>query len=96
MEPAQEFNESNLIMNAPASMPECKDLLVWKGNQQDGTPVIISKWTPNEKELDALNNGESIYLYIVGQTMPPVSLCAVNPFYYLDNTPEIYKENKTN
>ena len=91
MSPAEEFVESNKTFLAPEDMPECQPLKVWQGNQQDGTPVIISKWKPSEADLIELNNGGFIYQYIIGTSLPPTHLCCENPFYYQDNPPEIYK-----
>lgn len=93
MNPALTFDEANCIMKAPESMPDCMDLKTWRGNQQDGTPVVISKFQPSKEDLEELNRGGSIYLYVIGVSMPPVSLQTENPFYYLDNPPEIYKQH---
>jgi hypothetical protein len=94
MLPNEDFVEANQLMKKPQSMPECMDLKVWKGNQQDGTPVIISKWKPSKEDLEELNKGGDVYLYIIGNGMPPVSLQCNNPFYFLDNPPGIYKKSE--
>lgn len=88
------FPEANIKMIAPESMKDtCKSVSAWKGNQQDGTPCFILKIKPSLKDLKELvENDGSLYLYIIGEQMPPVSLQVENPFFYEDNIPEIYKK----
>lgn len=76
------FDESNFTFTKPKGWTDeqCSDLPVFRGKYEDGTPVIISYWKPNKEDLDAMNNGEGIYLSIVGEGMPPVSLFTENPF----------------
>lgn len=78
-----DFKEANFTFIKPSNMTdeECGDLRVFKGKyEQDGTPVIISKWQPSKEDIEAINRGEGIYLSIVGHGMPPVSLFTENPF----------------
>ena len=66
-----DFDESNFTYTAPLNMDNCDDLKVYKDDSQ-----IISCWemTPEEK-ISALFYGR-VWLYIIGQAMPPVSLVA--------------------
>lgn len=88
MIPSEQFDESNMIHKAPENMPECLDLKTFVGVQNDGNSVVVSKWSPTKEELEELNNGGSVYLHIIGNSMPPVSLQCFNPFYNLDTIPE--------
>jgi len=76
------FPEQNFTFGKPADMTDeqCSSLSVWKGKDQNGFPVIISKWMPSKEDIDAINNGEGIYLTITGHGMPPVSIQTENPF----------------
>lgn len=96
MEPAIEFNEANTVLKSPPSMGDkCLDLHVWKGKQQDGTPVIISKFKPSIQDLQELvNNDGCIYVYIIGEQMPPIQIQTQYPFYASDNPPDIYKDKE--
>lgn len=40
----------------------------------DGLPVMVSAWTPTPDELDRLNRGEPVYLWVYGHMHPPVAL----------------------
>jgi len=78
----KDFTEANFTFNKPSSMTdeECASLRVYRGNTSDGVPVIISKWQPSKEDIDAINNGEGIFVYITGTGMPPISLTTENPF----------------
>lgn len=77
-----EFPEQNFTFTKPADMTDeqCSSLSVWRGKDQAGTPVIISKWQPSYEDIQAINNGEGIYLMITGVGLPPVSLQTESPF----------------
>jgi hypothetical protein len=76
------FDAANIVFTKPKGWEDeaCGDLPVFKGNDSDGNPVIISKWQPSKEDIDAINNGQGIYLSICGTGMPPVSLFTENPF----------------
>lgn len=78
------FPEQNFTFTKPKGWTneQCSDLNVWRGNDTEGNPQIISYWKPSKEDLDALNNGGGIYLNICGSGMPPVSLQTENPFVY--------------
>ena len=77
-----DFKEANFTFNKPSDMTDeqCSSLRVFKGQYSDGMPCIISKWQPNKEDIEAINNGEGIYLSITGHGMPPVSIFTENPF----------------
>lgn len=79
MEPIN-FKNANFTYTAPNDMPECKDLVVYKGKDMAGYPVIISKWQLSKEDLEYLNKTGTIYLQITGNGMPPVSLFVEDPF----------------
>ncbi len=78
-----EFPEKNFTYIKPNSMTdeECGSLDVWRGDSQ-GTPIIISKWMPNKEDIEAINAGSGIWVSVVGQRMPPISLYTEIPFLY--------------
>jgi hypothetical protein len=42
-------------------------------------PFMISAWEPTPYELELLNKGASIHLYVQGKTHPVVSVCVGDP-----------------
>lgn len=76
------FEESNFTFTKPSSMTdeECADLPVFKGHDADGYPVIISCWKFSKEDLEEIERSGCIYLQIIGNGMPPVSLYTENPF----------------
>jgi hypothetical protein len=71
------FKESNTIFRRPDSMTEeeCGDLHV-----HNTGGALISKWEPTEEERKAIANGAPVYLWVIGQVQPPVSLQVESPF----------------
>jgi hypothetical protein len=80
-----EFKESNLVLSKPMDMTDeqCMPLSVWKGNCDDGTPEIISCWKLSKEDLEEINKTGTVWLRIVGQGMPPVTLQTETPFIQL-------------
>jgi hypothetical protein len=76
------FNGSNFVFTKPKDMTDeqCMDLPVFRGNDADGMPVIISCWKFSKEDLELIKETGEIYLSITGQGMPPVSLFTENPF----------------
>lgn len=72
---------NNAVLGAPAGWDQeqlpCSALPVTR-TEWDGVPAVVSFWKPTAEELALLAAGGSVALWIVGQTMPPVSL-AVEP-----------------
>jgi hypothetical protein len=52
----------------------CGHLWVRFAVTSDGLPLVQSAWEPTPKELEALNQGASVILEIVGNGMPAVAL----------------------
>lgn len=77
-----EFDQANFTFTKPANMTdeECASLPVFKGQDTNGLPVIISKWRFNKEDLEIIAETGEIWLQIVGDGMPPVSLYTENPF----------------
>ncbi len=77
-----EFPQKNFTFQKPTTMTDeqCSSLDVFKGNDDNGQSVIISKWMPNKEDIEAINRGEGVWLWIVGEGMPPVILDTENPF----------------
>jgi hypothetical protein len=82
---AVEFKESNCVFGKPVDMTDeqCLPLSVWRGNCDDGTPEIISCWKLSKEDLEEINKTGTIWLRIIGQGMPPVSLQTETPFIQL-------------
>lgn len=80
-----EFKEQNKIFHKPADMTdeECQSLNVWQGKDQAGFPNIISCWKLTEEELKTVNETGVVWLTIVGNGMPPVSVSGIYPFVEL-------------
>lgn len=68
---------NNAVLGAPkgwnqAEMP-CNALPITR-TDIDGRPAIVSFWRPTAEELQQLASGAFVALWIVGASMPPVSL----------------------
>jgi hypothetical protein len=85
MMPSVDFPEANFTFSKPKDMTDeqCMPLHVWRGNDQDGFPLIISKWSLSAEDLEEIKKTGSIYLIITGIGMPPVSLRVETPFVKL-------------
>ena len=68
---------NNAVLGAPKGWDQsqlpCSALPITR-TDMDGLPAVVSFWKPTADELKALNAGQSVALWIVGGTMPPVSL----------------------
>lgn len=75
------FEGSNFTYKKPEGMSDdqCGDLPVFRGTDPAGTPVIISCWTFSYEDLQEIAKTGRIYLSIVGNAMPPVSLFTEKP-----------------
>lgn len=80
------FPEQNKVYTKPSDMTDeqCGSLSTFEGMDADGFPIIISKWMPSKEDIEAINNGEGIYLQITGRGMPPVCLYTENPFVQIE------------
>jgi hypothetical protein len=68
---------NNGVLGAPARWDQgelpCGALPITR-TEHCGQPVIASYWRPTPEELVLLNAGAPVALWVIGQTMPPVSL----------------------
>lgn len=63
----------------PEETGDCAHLAICDIPLSDGTPSMLSVWEPTPDELERLAAGAQVYLTIVGQGHPPVSLGVGNP-----------------
>lgn len=73
----QRFAEANIVMRRPAGTAEeeCGAIHAYRDAER-----IITCWRPTPAELVKINLGEPVWLYVIGQGMPPVCVTAQNPF----------------
>lgn len=76
------FPESTHCLSRPIGMTEdqCEPLSVANAVVPDGSQVVISCWKLTTDELREFMQTGRVWLVVVGQTMPPVSLTTINPF----------------
>lgn len=79
---ASAFDEENTVLGKPDSMTadECDPLSVWRGNLDNGQPVIISCWKMSALELAEVNRTGRVWLVVWGDAMPPVCPLGTSPF----------------
>lgn len=63
------------ILGAPDSEPNCHALEITDAHQ-NGMPVMVSAWEPTDEEIEAIKNGERVWLIIYGRSHPMVSITA--------------------
>lgn len=76
------FDESNHVLGRPVDMTddECDPLSVAIVQFADGIPGVVSCWKLTQDEVDEFTRTGRIWLTVLGATMPPVSVSAINPF----------------
>jgi hypothetical protein len=81
MEPT-DFPQANDYLAKPADMTEeeCNGLKVFRGHDESGLPVIISRWTPTEAERESISRGDPVWLWVIGNHHPPINIQTENPF----------------
>jgi hypothetical protein len=82
------FDESNTFLGPPAGMTEDEvySLSIWRGNDTQHRPTVISCWKLTKEELEEINRTGRVWLGVLGVTMPPVWLTTVKPFRNLTDT----------
>lgn len=81
----ERFAQKNFTFTKPEGMTEeqCGDLEVWRGNVPlpggQIYPAIISCWRLSPEELAEVNKTGVVWLEIISNGMPPVSLNGFNP-----------------
>lgn len=71
---AVDFPQTNCTFVMPKEM-EGNDLRVFNDGKQ-----IISAWRPTPQELVRLNMGEPLFLFVIGQVVPPMGMQVGSPF----------------
>jgi len=81
------FPEKNFVYTKPEGWTDeqCGDLDVYKGqvaiDEKGNTAhTIISCWQPSKEDIEAINQGKPIFLFITAIGQPPVSMSTENPF----------------
>ena len=72
-----EHPSNNAVLGAPAGWDQSAlpcDALAVTRDVVDGVPCVVSFWKPSDAELATLQAGGSVALWVVGETMRPVSL----------------------
>jgi hypothetical protein len=68
---------NNGVLGAPEGWDQgelpCAALAIAR-TETGGHPVMASYWVPTPDELVLLNAGAPVALWVIGQTMPPVTL----------------------
>jgi hypothetical protein len=68
---------NNGVLGAPVGWNQdelpCGALPITR-TEVEGMPAVVSYWTPTPEEMAALNAGAPLALWVIGSTMPPVSL----------------------
>jgi hypothetical protein len=87
---ASAFDEENGVLHPPPGMSvdDCTVLSVCRTRTQDGTPIVISCWKPTPEEWAEMKRTGRVWLYVWGQTMPPVALSGHDPFKPSPENPE--------
>jgi hypothetical protein len=76
------FEHSNSVLGPPPGVSEddVRSLNVWQGIAGGTQPVVISCWKPTKDELEEIARTGRVYLYVYGQTMPPVAIESKDPW----------------
>lgn len=76
------FDESNHVLGRPpgTTAEQCDPLSVWVGKCEDGLPRVISCFKLTKEELQEINRTGRVWLFVMGQTMPPVALQTAHPW----------------
>ncbi len=79
---AASFPQANTVLDPPPGMTldDCTVLNVWRGITPDNIPVVVSCWKPSKEELEQIQKTGRVWLWVWGQTMPPVALDVDHPF----------------
>lgn len=76
------FPQKNFVFTKPQGWSEeqCQDLPVYRGRDQNGNPIVISKWKLDDAEIEKINETRSVYMMCVSDYIPPASLHVHSPF----------------
>lgn len=76
----QDFDEANTTLESPASvdeddvggLPALQGSVTLPSGQQ--LPALVSRWSPTDREREAIANGDDVYLHVLGTRHPSVML----------------------
>lgn len=72
-----QHSSNNAVLGAPAGWDQgelpCGALPITR-TEVEGKPAVVSYWKPTAEELAELVAGGAVVLWVIGATMPPVSL----------------------
>lgn len=76
------FDEENAVLDPPRGMStkECDTISIWRGELENGIPVVVSCWKVTKEELEEIHRTGRVWLFVMGRSMPPVSLFTAHPF----------------
>lgn len=68
---------NNAVLGAPAGWSQdalpCGALPITR-TEVNGNPCVISFWRPTAEELVMLNDGALVSVWVIGATVPPMSI----------------------
>lgn len=73
------FEQANTMMLGSLEH-DVYDLPVWRGNLAGEVTAVISCWEVSEAELAEIIRTRRVWLYVMGQSMPPATIEADDPF----------------
>jgi hypothetical protein len=78
----KEFPEVNFTFQKPKGWTDeqCMPLPVCRTQDAGGNNVIISKWKMSLEELKEVNKTQCVYVMVVGDGTPPLSVYGQSPF----------------
>lgn len=76
------FPQANTEYEKPVTMPDehCMPISAFKGTDENGYPVIITKWQLNYEDIEYIKNTGELWLVIVGTNFPPLTITTETPF----------------
>lgn len=74
------FPQANLVLRAPSSEEQVRELPAYRFVDADGQPQVLSKWELSQKELDEVRRTGVMWFICFGATHPPVLLGGIDPF----------------
>lgn len=69
------FPQQNANLTAPSGSPDVLDLPVHRANG-----MIVSKWRLTKPEIEEMARTGVVWLWVLGDRMPPVSIRTNDPF----------------
>lgn len=83
------FPQQNFVYTKPEGWTDeqCLDLPAFKGHDDAGHPIVISKWELDQRELAEINKNKCVYLMAMDSSIPPMSVHIDSPFNTEDPQP---------